>query len=336
MNNAPSRLRQHDKWVCWKIAVRNGTPTKLPIDPNTGGLAAVDRPGSWSNYEKAKRRASADRRLAGVGYVITDHDGLTGVDLDDVVDKATGTIEPWAAELLALAETYAEISPSGTGLRLWIDGKVERSIKSTPLRIELYVNGRYLTFTGNRVEGTPDEIRPAPKTLAALYARLNDAGLQPAPRRPVYDDPTPWQRLNSAALQNLGAWVPHPDLFGNKAKRKRKGYRVSSKALGRDLEEDLSITESGIVDFGIHDLGDPRGGRYTPLDLIVEYGETNFWGAVEWLCERLNREHPLAEVNAEHDDWLWDQAHPAEDSITAKYWRGELSIETVLHDGETS
>ena len=40
--------------------------------------------------------------------------------------------------------------------------------------------------------------------------------------------------------------------------------------LGRDLEEDLSISPSGVKDFGVHDLDDPRQGKRTPVDLVME------------------------------------------------------------------
>lgn len=91
--------------------------------------------------------------------------------------------------------------------------------------------------------------------------------------------------LNSAALQNLSAWVPA--LFGPAAEFKSGGYRISSKALGRDLEEDLSISPKGIKDFGIHDQGDSREGKRTPIDIVIEYGKKTFGDAVAWLREQL-------------------------------------------------
>jgi hypothetical protein len=86
-------------------------------------------------------------------------------------------------------------------------------------------------------------------------------------------------------LQNLSAWVPA--LFGSAAESKSGSYRISSKALGRDLEEDLSISPKGIKDFGIHDQGDPREGRRTPIDIVMEYGKKDFAGAAGWLREQL-------------------------------------------------
>ena len=77
------------------------------------------------------------------------------------------------------------------------------------------------------------------------------------------------------ALANLGAWVP--EIFGDDAEfQKGTGaYRISSAALGRDLEEDLSIHPKGITDWGVDDQGKNKGdkiGRRTAIDLVIEHG----------------------------------------------------------------
>lgn len=97
-----------------------------------------------------------------------------------------------------------------------------------------------------------------------------------------------FRTVNTLALQSLGSWVP--DLFGSDAvpQRGTGAWRVSSDSLGRDLEEDLSISPQGIVDFGVHDMGDPRRGKRTPIDLVMEHGGApNAKEAAFWLCKRL-------------------------------------------------
>ena len=73
-----------------------------------------------------------------------------------------------------------------------------------------------------------------------------------------------WKNVNDEAIRNLDAWVPA--LFPAAVARKGAvgGYRVLSADLGRDLEEDISITSRGIKDFGVYDMGDPREGKRTP------------------------------------------------------------------------
>ena len=67
------------------------------------------------------------------------------------------------------------------------------------------------------------------------------------------------------------------------------GYRITSKTLGRNLEEDISITPHGIKDFGVHDIGDPRQGKRTPIDLVMEWGDNkdDLNNAVAWLRKQL-------------------------------------------------
>jgi hypothetical protein len=103
------------------------------------------------------------------------------------------------------------------------------------------------------------------------------------------EPPSKYRKINDRAMANFPKWVPA--LFGKKAtKTGEGGYRVSSKALGRDLQEDLSIAPEGIVDFGIADMGDPREGRRPPLDVIIEYGGLglDLNGAFRWLSEKLD------------------------------------------------
>jgi hypothetical protein len=183
--SAVDELRARDQWVAWRLLTRPGAskPTKPPVNPNTGGPASHSDPRTWSSYARAEARAKRDS-LAGVGFVLTDDDDYTGIDLDKCRDPATGEIEPWAQAIIDMAETYAEVSPSGTGIRMIARGKIDKAVKSDVAHVEIYVSQRYLTITEQHIEGTPNEIREAPKTLAALIARAESM-------RPKREEPQP-------------------------------------------------------------------------------------------------------------------------------------------------
>ncbi len=124
---------------------------------------------------------------------------------------------------------------------------------------------------------------PAPVASAApkLAASLNAA-------KPAADRSTFFRQANDLALRNTGAWVPA--VFGSAAhfQTGTGAWRISSKNLGRNLEEDLSIAPTGIVDFGVHDMGDARQGKRTPVDIIIEYGGApDAKAAAFWLCEQI-------------------------------------------------
>ncbi|WP_439604296.1 bifunctional DNA primase/polymerase [Shinella sp.] len=104
-----------------------------------------------------------------------------------------------------------------------------------------------------------------------------------APRAPSSSGSTFWQQVNSAALAHADAWVC--DLFPTATKEAGTGaWRVTSAALGRSLEEDISIHADGIQDFG---LEQPE----TPISLVEKYGGApSAKDAALWLCERLGRD----------------------------------------------
>lgn len=96
-----------------------------------------------------------------------------------------------------------------------------------------------------------------------------------------------FRKVNDAALARLPEWVP--DLFPRARPQPGTGaFRIKSRDLGRTLQEDLSIAPTGIVDFGVHDMGDARGGKRTPIDLIIEHGGApDAVAGARWLCDRL-------------------------------------------------
>jgi hypothetical protein len=89
-----------------------------------------------------------------------------------------------------------------------------------------------------------------------------------------------WQRVNSAALARPEAWVPI--LFNGATREAGTGaWRVTSKELGRPLQEDISIHPDGIRDFG-------REEPETAINLAVEYaGIPTPKDAAFWLCDQL-------------------------------------------------
>lgn len=104
-------------------------------------------------------------------------------------------------------------------------------------------------------------------------------------------DPNDFERK---FLDNLDAWVPV--VFPGRCRKTRDGYRITSRALGRENEEDLSITRKGIKDFGVHDIGDEAKGKRLPSDLVMEYmqkeGEKDRYHAVVYLCGLCNIDPP--------------------------------------------
>jgi hypothetical protein len=108
------------QWAIWRLTWRGRRWTKPPFQVcNPQQYASSADAATWSNFNSAvaaKLAGYAD----GVTYMLTPADSFAAVDIDHVRDPITGSIEPWAQRLLDQASrSYAEISPSGTGLRIW-------------------------------------------------------------------------------------------------------------------------------------------------------------------------------------------------------------------------
>src|SRR5262249_36925732 len=117
-------LKSRPQWVCWRYERRRdaqGRPkwTKIPIDPKTGRNAESNDPGTWGTWEQAwQYHREHPNKTAGVGFVFRADDPYTGVDLDDAINLESGEVAPWARLHIDGLNTYTEISPSGTGVKL--------------------------------------------------------------------------------------------------------------------------------------------------------------------------------------------------------------------------
>ncbi|MDW9600447.1 DNA primase [Sinorhizobium meliloti] len=133
-------------------------------------------------------------------------------------------------------------------------------------------------------EITPDAVDAFLADADAILAKAGTPMKKKSePRQQGRGADTFWQRVNSAALDNTDSWVP--SLFSSARKEAGTGaWRITSKELGRELEEDLSIHHDGIQDFGLEQ-------SETPLSLVEKWGGApSPKDAAFWLCERLGRD----------------------------------------------
>ena len=161
--NVPQELRQIPHWIVWRGEKRNGSVTKVPYSVS-GGFAKSNDPSTWSTFESAI--AVADDPLAyrdGIGFMLQGT-SLVGLDFDGV--RQDGVVDPYVLEIVKeLGNPYTEITPSTTGLRLFVEcpqlpkGNRKFSAKSSSVKkygAEIYSGGeggRYLTITGHHYSG---------------------------------------------------------------------------------------------------------------------------------------------------------------------------------------
>ncbi len=190
--NIPTELREKSNWVLWNYKERNGKKTKVPINPNTGGMASSADPNTWTNFDNAVSRKN---RYAGIGFVF-DGTGEIGIDLDKCRDPETETIEPWALEIIQDLDSYTEVSPSGTGVHIILKGRLP-SGGNRKGKIEMYDNARYFCMTGDHLDISPKTVEARQSELNALHKSIfgvktdksRAKGGEPSPSRsPVKSD----------------------------------------------------------------------------------------------------------------------------------------------------
>ncbi|MEI8195739.1 MAG: hypothetical protein WCI73_07510, partial [Phycisphaerae bacterium] len=158
----PQSLKDRPQWVAWRFEIRNGKETKIPIDPHRGGKACSNDASTWGTFEETLQLLAQRPDLQGIGYMFSGEDGVAGVDLDDCLDTQ-GQIKPWAQELLALLDSYTEISPSGSGLKIFLQGRKPGPRCRKPYgngEVEIYDKVRFFTTTGRQWPGTPGTVEP--------------------------------------------------------------------------------------------------------------------------------------------------------------------------------
>lgn len=196
-NNIPQSLKTHPNWVCWKFMPNSSDPQKpkkVPMNPKTGKCASASNPATWGTYEQAINRLNQGG-FDGIGFVFSKNDNFVGIDLDNCRNKETGVIQSWAQGIISRFASYTELSPSGTGVHIIVKGQLPGKGKKVG-DTEIYDQGRYFTFTGNHLDGTPVTIETRPAEIDILYASLSEQKKD----KPKQNEPTQTANLTDEEI----------------------------------------------------------------------------------------------------------------------------------------
>jgi putative DNA primase/helicase len=149
IENVPEQLTERPQWVCWRLEMRDGKPTKVPYTPGTERRASSTDLMTWATFEEAFAAYEAgEPPYDGIGFVFCNADPFVGIDLDKCRDPENGEITTWAQKIISrVQEGYVEISPSGTGIHIIVQGSV-RDGGMRKGKVEMYARGRFFTITG--------------------------------------------------------------------------------------------------------------------------------------------------------------------------------------------
>jgi primase-polymerase (primpol)-like protein len=171
VESIPTELKVRERWVAWRLRPRGNKLSKIPVNPHTGGTASSTDPATWSTFAAAVAFYEKREGIAGIGFVFANGDSFVGVDLDDCVDPETGGIESQAGDIVSFLNSYAEISPSGAGIKIFLRGALPEGRRRAG-KVEMYCAGRYFTVTGHALAGSSPTVELRTRQLAALHARI--------------------------------------------------------------------------------------------------------------------------------------------------------------------
>jgi hypothetical protein len=166
---AIAELTEIDRWVCWRYEQRKGKETKPPVQVD-GRYADSTDPNTWNTFDACYQAAFGKGKHDGIGFVLTNDDDIMAFDLDDCLGR-DGKLEPWAQEIADRLNSYTEVTPSGTGIRIICRGELPVGRrKEGP--IEVYETERYITVTGAHLVPFPKRIRRCPNAVREVYDKL--------------------------------------------------------------------------------------------------------------------------------------------------------------------
>lgn len=176
LESIPDDLKKINHWVCWRYASSGDGSShrwcKQPVSPERGTFAKTTCPNTWTDFGRAATYFQRNQsRLAGIGFVFTGDDPFVGVDLDHCCDPATGNLTEWASTIVSEIDSYTEVSPSGTGVKIILksDQAVTSRRKLSP-GIEIYNSQRFFTLTGHVLDERR-QVRERTEPLLSLHQR---------------------------------------------------------------------------------------------------------------------------------------------------------------------
>ncbi len=182
----PAVMQKRRQWIGWRWVRRSDIWQKLPVDPRNGKAAAVDNPATWGTFEEALAAVQAGK-ADGVGFVFTEDDPFAGIDLDDCRDPVAGKLAPWAQVVVDRAialRLYVEVSPTGTGVKIFLRGAVPAEWIKKQGQFEVYSTGRFFCMTGHQladVPGVAGDLGEGQELLDDLQRQMKAAKKRPEP-----------------------------------------------------------------------------------------------------------------------------------------------------------
>jgi hypothetical protein len=160
--HALTPLIERTQWTIWRWTQQdNGRSQKPPfMATQPERHASTKDPSTWTDFGTALTAVQAGR-ADGISYILTEADPFAAIDLDHCRNVSTNSIDVWAQNFLSCGRhSYSEVTPSGTGCRIWglangdsLHKKFTLEIDGKEIAAELFRRtNKALTITGYRLD----------------------------------------------------------------------------------------------------------------------------------------------------------------------------------------
>lgn len=215
--HAPAALRDLPAWLCWRFEQVPGEVKQRKVPVYVDGSKRRGRQGSTEDRARLVTYDiafdAAMKRGWGIGFCPMPEFGICALDFDNCVSG--GQVHPEVDRLIA--GTYAELSPSGRGVRAFVVGQLgnRKDAHGTPFGLEVFSSKGFVTVTGSmlaitRLTEAEDVVATAsPELLRFCAERFQREASEPV----EFANDTPPIGLTDAqmreALDVLDPSMPH-------------------------------------------------------------------------------------------------------------------------------
>ena len=119
-DNIPASLKSRKQWLCWRWEWSGKKWDKPPYSAIT--QKKCNSEDGLASFEECLALAN-DKTFDGIGFRFLEEDPYIGIDLDDCYKIETGELDLGVATIINRLDSYHEISPSSTGVKIIVEAE---------------------------------------------------------------------------------------------------------------------------------------------------------------------------------------------------------------------
>ena len=223
----PEILKKEAGFILWRYEERKGKPTKVPYRINGAKADATSR-SHFSSFDAVK--CVFDKGgYNGIGIFVEPK--FSAIDIDGCVTDSRLT--ELAKDIINRMDSYTEYSPSGKGVRIFIDttdavfDKEKYYINNRKIHVEAYTENKYVSATGNAI--CEKSVRKCGDDFVKF---LETYMVKPEPQKPKATPPGSF--LSDAAVIDLAMSAANSEKF-------RKLWNGDTARYASQSEADLAL-----------------------------------------------------------------------------------------------